>query len=148
MFTATILVVSLIVTAFADPKPPSFTYLYSINLTMPAGINIGNTPAGGRAILPISGGTFWGPKFNGTVGIGFDWGLTDTKGTFSPDAIYTLHTSDGANIMVTEKGHAPNVQILFETGDERYSWLNPIVGYATGAPFDGGVALDVWQLGG
>jgi hypothetical protein len=79
--------------------------------------------------------------------MGFDWGLTDAKGTFSPDAIYVLHTSDGAAIMVTEKGHAPNVQILFETGDERYAWLNPAVGYATGAPYDGGVALDVWQLG-
>lgn len=85
---------------------------------------------------------------SGTVGQGFDWGLTDAKGTFSPDAIYTLHTKDGATIMVTEKGHAPNVQILFETGDDRYAWLNPVVGYATGAPFEGGVSLDVWQLGG
>ena len=49
--------------------------------------------------------------------------------------------------MVTEKGHAPNVHILFETGSDKYSWINTVVGYATGAPFDGGVALDVWQVG-
>ncbi|KAB5585149.1 hypothetical protein GE09DRAFT_1276751 [Coniochaeta sp. 2T2.1] len=147
MISTALLFASLAVTALADPKPPVFSYLYSVNLTMPAGVTIGNGPSGSRAILPISGGTFWGPKFNGTVGAGFDWGLTDAKGTFSPDAIYTLHTSDGANIMVTEKGHAPNVHILLETGDERYAWVNTVVGYATGAPFDGGVALDVWQLG-
>lgn len=78
---------------------------------------------------------------------GLDWGLTSASGIFSPDALYALKTHDGANIMVTEKGHAPNVQILFETGDERYAWLNPVVGYATGGPTEGGVALDVWQLG-
>lgn len=65
MYAAAIFLASLVITAFADPKPPSFTYLYSINLTMPAGISIGNTPVGSRAILPISGGKFWGPKFNG-----------------------------------------------------------------------------------
>lgn len=81
------------------------------------------------------------------MGSGLDWGLTDASGTFSPDAIYVLQTSDGANIMVTEKGHAPNVLIQFETGAEDYSWMNSIVGYATGAPTDTGVHLDVWQVG-
>ena len=83
----------------------------------------------------------------GTVGIGLDWGLTDSKGVFSPDAIYVLHTNDNATIMVTEKGHAPHVHILFETASPKYEWLNSAVGYATGAPFEGGVALDVWQVG-
>lgn len=49
--------------------------------------------------------------------------------------------------MVTEKGHAPHVHILFETASPKYEWLNSAVGYATGAPFEGGVALDVWQVG-
>lgn len=83
----------------------------------------------------------------GTVGIGLDWGLTDAKGVFSPDAIYVLTTHDNATIMVTEKGHAPHIHILFETASPQYQWLNSIVAYATGAPFDGGVALDVWQVG-
>jgi hypothetical protein len=66
MYIATLLLAALAGKVLADPKPPTFTYLYSINLTMPAGINIGNTPAGSRAILPISGGSFRGPKFNGS----------------------------------------------------------------------------------
>ncbi|KAJ4382512.1 hypothetical protein N0V85_008566, partial [Neurospora sp. IMI 360204] len=126
--------------ALAIPTPPSLTYLYSVNLTMPAGTNLGHVPYGSRALLPISGGTF-----SGKVGIGLDWGLTDGKGIFSPDAVYALHTDDNSTIMVTEKGHAPHVHILFETSSDKYAWLNGIVAYATGGPFEGGVGLDAWQ---
>jgi hypothetical protein len=66
MFAAALCLLALAVApAVADPPPPKFTYLYSVNLTIPAGVTIGNTPAGSRAILPISGGTFSGPKLNG-----------------------------------------------------------------------------------
>jgi len=65
MFITALCLAALAATTLADPKPPSFTYLYSINLTMPAGITIGNTPSGSRAILPISGGTFSGPRLSG-----------------------------------------------------------------------------------
>ncbi|KAK3313166.1 hypothetical protein B0H66DRAFT_538240 [Apodospora peruviana] len=131
----------------AEPTPPPLSFLYSVKLLMPPTVELGSVPYGSRGIIPINGGTFSGPKLNGTVGIGLDWGLTDNKGTFSPDAVYVLNTHDNATIMVTEKGHAPHVQILFETGSSKYAWLNNIVAYASGAPFEGGVALDVWQIG-
>ncbi|KAK3939394.1 hypothetical protein QBC46DRAFT_438048 [Diplogelasinospora grovesii] len=131
----------------ADPKPPALIYLYSINITIPSTVNLGSVPYGSRGILSISGGSFSGPKMSGKVTVGMDWGLTDTKGTFSPDALYVLQTNDNATIMVTEKGHAPNVQILFETGSSKYAWLNTLVAYATGGPTATGVALDVWQVG-
>lgn len=78
--------------------------------------------------------------------MGLDWGLTSQAGVFSPDAVYILQTDDGANIMVTEKGHAPYVQILFETSSPKYSWLNSLVGIATGGPNDNGVGLDFWEV--
>jgi hypothetical protein len=81
----------------------------------------------------------------GKVTLGLDWGLTN-NGTFSPEAIYFLQTDDGANIMVTEAGHAPNVQILFETGSPKYAWLNSVTALANGAPFEGGVSLNIWQV--
>ncbi|OAA64383.1 Outer membrane protein, beta-barrel [Niveomyces insectorum RCEF 264] len=132
--------------ARADPKPPTLTFLYSINLTMAASLDIGSTPTGSRGILPITGGTFSGPKLNGNVSAGLDWGLTDSKGTFSPDAVYVLQTTDGARIMVSEHGRAPNVNLLFDTGHANYTWLNTAVGYASGGPAEGGIALDVWQI--
>lgn len=151
----------------ADPAPPKLTYLYSANLTFAAPITIGSVPSGSRNLLTISGGTVKGPKINGTppgspfktplppgctdvgtgkIGSGVDWGLTDSKGVFSPDALYTLHTDDNATVLVFEKGHAPNVQILFETASEKYAWLNSAVGYASGGPNDVGIGLDVWQV--
>ena len=65
MLVTALCLAALAATALPDPKPPSFTYLYSVYLTMPAGVTIGNTPSGSRAILPISGGTFSGPRLNG-----------------------------------------------------------------------------------
>ncbi|KAH8890355.1 hypothetical protein GQ53DRAFT_867235 [Thozetella sp. PMI_491] len=146
---STVFFLSLAALGLADPKPPTLTYLYSVNLTIPsaANVDIGSGPQGSRGILSITGGAFSGPKLKGKVGTGLDWGLTDLKsGTFSPDAIYILHTDDGANIMVTEKGHAPSVQILFETGSEKYSWINNVSAIATGAPTATGVSLDIWQV--
>ncbi|KAK3347754.1 hypothetical protein B0H65DRAFT_461341 [Neurospora tetraspora] len=53
----------------AAPAPPPLTYLYSVNLTMPAGTDLGHVPYGSRALLTISGGTFSGPKLNGTISL-------------------------------------------------------------------------------
>jgi hypothetical protein len=72
--------------------------------------------------------------------------LTDSKGVFSPDALYTLHTDDNATVLVFEKGHAPNVHVLFETASEKYAWLNSAVAYAGGGPNEVGIGLDVWQV--
>ncbi|KAK4160843.1 hypothetical protein QBC43DRAFT_219053, partial [Cladorrhinum sp. PSN259] len=130
-----------------DPSPPPLTYLYSVNLTFAAPVSIGSVPYGSRDLLTISGGNVAGPKINGKIGTGLDWGLTDRAGIFSPDALYTLHTTDNATILVFEKGHAPHVHILFETASPKYAWLNSAVAYATGGPnANGDVALDVWQV--
>ncbi|KAK0751297.1 hypothetical protein B0T18DRAFT_296192, partial [Schizothecium vesticola] len=67
-------------------------------------------------------------------------GLNNSKGVFSPDAIYVLRTNDDASITVSENGYATNVHILFETSSSKYAWLNPAMGYAMGARFYGGVA--------
>ncbi|KAK4222851.1 hypothetical protein QBC38DRAFT_426536 [Podospora fimiseda] len=133
---------------FAAPSPPPLTYLYSVNLTFANPITIGSVPYGHRDLLIVNGGNVAGPKLNGKVGTGLDWGLTDSAGIFSPDALYTLHTNDNATILVFEKGHAPHVHILFETASEEYAWLNKAVAYATGGPNENGdIALDVWQIG-
>ena len=58
-----------------------------------------------------------------------------------------LQTNDGANIFVIAKGQGDNVHHTFETGFEKYTWLNNVVGYARGRHDGGGVQLDVWQVG-
>jgi hypothetical protein len=49
----------------ADPTPPKLTYLYSANVTFGDTVSIGSVPTGTRNLLPISGGTFSGPKLSG-----------------------------------------------------------------------------------
>lgn len=49
------------------PAAPSLTYLYSLNCTLGAPIQVGGGPHGSRVVIPIVGGTFSGPKLSGTV---------------------------------------------------------------------------------
>jgi hypothetical protein len=49
------------------PNPPTLTYLYTLNCTLADAITIGPGPRGSRVAIPITGGTFSGPKLNGTT---------------------------------------------------------------------------------
>ena len=85
--------------------------------------------------------------YAGTVAAGGgDALLTDANGSVNPDVVYVLQTHDGGNILVREKGHAPNLLLLFETGSAKYDWLNSVVAYGLGSQIQGGVSLSVWQV--
>jgi hypothetical protein len=94
--------------------------------------------------------------------------LIRPDGVADVDARYTLETSDGALIYVRNRGyrHGP-ADILkrlasgeavdpglyymrttprFETGDERYAWLNRIICVATGARRRDAVELEVFEV--
>ena len=62
------------------------------------------------------------------------------------DATYVLQTSDGANIVVTERAVIPYVEVLFETASEKYGWLNNVTAWATGTESNGKIALKFWQV--
>ena len=48
-----------------SPSKPALTYLFSVNVTTSATVSIGTTPFGERAFIPITGGSFSGPKVSG-----------------------------------------------------------------------------------
>lgn len=177
LFSTTFLVFASVAVA-APPQPPQPTqpkvsFLFQTNFTIPrsAVVEFGAVPYGSkRDYLGITGGTFAGPKLKGKqvasqskdlalteklsntgkVLTGADWGLWDLRGRFAPDAVFAFETHDGAKIFVTEKGRVPNMQMLFETADKRYDWLNDAVAYAVGGPRaqdNTTIELDVWQLG-
>lgn len=77
---------------------------------------------------------------------GLDYGLTDADGNFNPDVVYLLQTSSGCDILVREKGHAPNVFMLFETACDDYDWMNGVVAYGKAARVAGGISMDVWKV--
>ncbi|KAK3901800.1 hypothetical protein C8A05DRAFT_44626 [Staphylotrichum tortipilum] len=138
--------------AGATPSPPGLSFLYSLNCTLSASIPVGAGPHGTRVVIPITGGTFSGPKLKGKVlNLGADWGLVDKDGVFSADTRYQLQTDDGADIFIRTSGPAQadghlHLRIVFETGNANYYWLNNIVAVGILTSGDGYVLIDAWQL--
>ena len=114
-------------------------------------------PQGSRMLASVAGGSFEGPRAKGTVpaGASGDWVTMRADGSFRLDVRLTLLTDDGAVILCTYNGIGETDEAgatslktapMFETGDERYQWLNRVqaIGYGT---LDGeGVHYDVYAL--
>ena len=131
--------------------------------------DLGDAPLGRRRIVPITGGRFRGERLSGRVlPGGADWQIVRGDGVSQLEARYTLETDDGALIYVHIVGlrHGPPEVLAklaagepvdpsryymrttpsFETGDERYRWLNKLVCVATGARRKAAVELDVYEI--
>ena len=116
---------------------------------------IPGAPSGTRVMVNVSGGTFEGPKLKGTVlPGGGDWVTARADGSVKLDVRITLQTDDGANILMTysciglrgEGGLTLRTAPLFETGAEKYLWLNNIQAIAHGTPGQGNVTYVVYAL--
>jgi hypothetical protein len=131
--------------------------------------SIGATAAGGRGVYPVDGGTFEGPRLRGTVNTGADWVTMRPDTTMLIDVRLTLRTEDGATIGMVYTGlarpHDPannsrflNREILpyedmylhttprFETGDDRYGWLNGIIAVTNGRRTEAGGQYHVFAI--
>ncbi|GIX12811.1 MAG: UPF0311 protein [Paracoccaceae bacterium] len=133
-------------TGAAIPEP-GLRPLCRLRITLGDPIELGRTARGIRRIIPITGGSVEGARLSGRIlAFGADWQTILADGTAELDARYILETDDGARIDVRNWGlrHGPP-EILaalargeavdpahyymrthprFETGDERYAWLN------------------------
>lgn len=93
-------------------------------------------PHGNHGAVAISGGSFKGPKLAGEVLTpAGDWLTVRPNGAIHLDVRVSLVTEDGASILMHYNGvgspavdgkHQVRSAPLFETGDERYAWLNDI----------------------
>ena len=129
-------------------------YLFTIHATVAAPVPIPGGPAGTRVIVNVTGGTFAGPKASGTVTMGGDWLTMRTTGTAHLDVRVLLITDDGVPIHMAYEGimtpSDTGVRIitapLFQTGDERYAWLNDVQAVAIGKPSKDAVDYDVYRI--
>ena len=94
-----------------------------------------------------------GPNINAKMpeGIaGGDWWVMRADGTASLDVRLNLRTDDGAEIYVSYLGYlvdgAIKISPRFETGDERYSWLNNAFVVGVGEAIDGGVRYELYVV--
>lgn len=105
-------------------------------------LNVGTGPAGSRSVGAISAATVTGERLNATLAgpSAADW-LVRTGSIGVIDARLTLRTHDDALIYMTYGGRlslsGSNAMVaysspVFETGDERYAWLNGVQAVAKG----------------
>lgn len=144
-------------------------FLFQINFEVSRMVNLGQTPYGIRRIAEVSGGVFEGPKLRGTVlPAGGDWIIDRPDKVMQLDVRVTLKTDDGEFIYMTYRGvrHGPDDVIerlnagedvdpsdyyfrtapIFETGSEKYAWLNGIVCISKGQRLPKGPEYQVYQV--
>ncbi|MEM8707364.1 MAG: DUF3237 domain-containing protein [Actinomycetota bacterium] len=119
---------------------------------------VGDGPAGARTIAEVPEGTMSGERINGTVkgNAAADWMVTDKNGIATLDVRVVVETDDGALIYITYSGRAdwsegPGTKPIyiapkFETGDERYAWLNAVQAVGKGSLGGGKVSYEIAEV--
>jgi hypothetical protein len=130
---------------------------------------IGASPAGQRRIIPVAGGEFEGPKLRGTVlPGGADWMLVRPDGVAQINVRMTLQTDNGDLIFMRYGGfrHGPKdvmdrlargeavepteyyfrITPLFETGSQKYAWLNRIITIGIGHKLANGPVYYIYEI--
>ncbi len=152
------------------PYKPELEFLYEISAYLESPIAIGECPHGNRQIVPVTGGSFEGPRLKGKVlPGGGDWLLVRPDGVGELDVRVTLQTDDGALIYVTYRGYLTKVAELiprwaageqipheeyyfvstpyFETSAAQYAWLQQVVAVGMGSLIQGGgVSYEVFAV--
>ena len=146
----------------AQGKAPELEFALQLKVTLGEAYGIDNTQHGRRTIIPITGGTFEGPKLKGTIiNGGADYQL-NTETRTELEAIYCIRTDDGINIHVRNKGIIYNgkdaegsptfyfrAAPTFEApADSKYAWLNNALFVCTpewSQDFKG-IILNVWKV--
>lgn len=138
------------------PEAPNLEYLFTLVANLrPESPVMRNAPQGTRVIVTVTGGTFDGPKLRGTVdNSGGDWVTVRADNNIKLDVRIVLHTDDGADIFMRYEGIGVRrdgqlllaTAPLFETGDERYAWLNNTQAVATGSSGENVVRYEVFAV--
>jgi hypothetical protein len=143
-------------------------HLMTYRAELKPAVDVGAGPSGLRQIYDVTGGTFEGPRLRGMLlPSGGDWLRVGADGWGRLDVRATLLTHDGAHIYLQYVGIADFASAMpkfargesidygeiyfmtaprFETGDERYAWLNRIVAVAEGRAGPGWVEYRVSQV--
>jgi len=139
----------------AHPEGPHMEFVYEETVSLGTTLHPGATPFGERNIVPITGGTFTGPRLKGKIlPGGWDWQLS-ANACFLISANYMIQTDDGVIINVDNRGRvcskpgakpAPIFTTpVFEATLGAYDWLNggAYVGTIEGTAVDGKPAVHI-----
>ncbi len=143
--------------------------LFDIEIDFDPATVLGKTPQGFRSIVAITGGSFEGPDLRGEVlAGGGDWVRRRSDGAVELDVRITLRTDDGALIYMAYPGLIAGPDDVmgrllrgeavdaadyylrtaprFETGADKYDWLNRIVAVGSGALGQGRISYRIHRV--
>jgi hypothetical protein len=145
-------------------ETPQLEFVMQLKVTIGEAYSCGETQHGQRTIIPITGGTFEGPRIKGTIlSGGADYQLANTiPNRTELEAIYCIKTDDGVCIHIRNKGIIANGKDekgkpsfyfkcapQFEApADSKYAWLNNALFICSPdwtQQFKG-IILNVWQV--
>ena len=152
-----------------QPPVPALELLARFEVDLGEPLELGETPAGRRRIVPIVGGRFEGPAFRGAVlPGGADWQLVLADGTAVIDTRYTLRTHDGALVYITTRGvragspevlariaageavdpasYYFRVVVTLETSHPAYTWLTRRLFVGAAVRLASRVVYDAYQV--
>ena len=123
--------------------------LCTLRIQLKPPIAVGAGPAGTRLIPEVASAQVNGDRLRGEVlgAAAADWLIVSPDGTGTVDVRMALQTDDGAVIFVQYNGRmdlsqgfqfpmTAYVAPRFETGDERYAWLNRIQAVGKGILYE------------
>jgi hypothetical protein len=155
----------------ANPQPPlpQLEFVVEARVAVDPPQELGDVAKGGRRIVPITGGEFFGPSIRGQVlPGGADWQVLRGDGVAELEARYTLRTDDGALIYVRNLAlrHGPPEVMaalaagrpadpasyyfrgatFFETSAARYAWLTRHIVLCSGHREASGVIVKFYKV--
>lgn len=151
------LLLLVLLTSTISAQKPELEFVMELRVTCDKAYSAGTNQHGERIVIPITGGTFEGPKIKGTVLPGgadyqlYDKGLKRTE----LEAIYCIRTDDGTNIHVRNCGilTTGNVETYFRTAPRfeapigsSYEWLNNAIYVCVPEGAPDYVILRVWMV--
>ena len=155
----------------SDQLPqPRLTQVYRLAATVAEPLDLGETAAGRRRIVALTGGTFTGPELNGKLvpGASADWQIVLADGTALGDVRYTLQTDGGDLLYVQSRGvrhgradvlarlargeevdageYTFRTATQIETAAPELDWLNKGVFISVGGRRAGGVIYETYLV--
>ena len=127
--------------------------LCTATIRLAAPFFVPDTPLGTRVIAECLSFDVTGERITGHMkgNAAADWLTLDGRLQGTLDVRVLVETDDGAHVFVSYRGRidlsrgsdgaTSYAAPIFDTGDERYLWLNPIQAIAKGTLADGGTTL-------
>lgn len=150
-------------------ESPQLEFVCELKVLVAAPMVVGETAHGVRRVIPITGGTFEGPKMKGDiVNGGADWQIVRKDGVAELEAHYTIKTDDGTYIYIKNVGlrvASPEVAARIGRGEQvspneyyfravpkfeapagKYDWLNNAIFICKGIRNPDNVTIQVWKV--